>query len=81
MAKKKSESFEELLGRTEEIVEELEGGEMSLDESLKKYEEGVANLRKCAALIASAEEKVKVLIEEAEGAFSLEDLDAEGEEE
>lgn len=81
MAKKKSDSFEELLRNTEEIVDELESGEMSLDESLKKYEEGVGNLRRCAKLISQAEEKVKVLIEEAEGAFTLEDLDEEGEEE
>ena len=75
MAKKKPESFEKLLEETESLVESLESGELSLDESLKKYEKGVQNLRACAKQIAQAEEKVKVLVEETAGMFQLEDLD------
>lgn len=76
MAKtKKNASFEKLLQDTEEIVDGLESGELSLDESLKKYEKGVNNLRLCAKLIAQAEEKVKILVETTEDDFTLEDLD------
>lgn len=78
-SKKKNESFEDLLRQTEELVDALESGELSLDESLGKYEKGVENLRHCARLIAQAEEKVKVLIEKSEGEFALEDLDDEAE--
>ncbi len=77
MAKKKSASFEALLAETEELVDTLEGGELSLDESLKKYEKGIQNLRTCAKLLGEAEQKVKVLVEETEGAFKLEELDEE----
>lgn len=76
MAKKKSESFEALLAETEDLVEALQAGDMPLEESLKKYEKGIQNLRTCAKLIDQAEKKVKVLIEEAEKTFSLEDLDS-----
>lgn len=76
MAKK--ESFERLLEETEELVAQLESGELSLDQSLKRYEKGVENLRSCAKLLSTAEEKVKILIESTEGIFSLEEFD-EGE--
>ena len=75
MAKKKTESFEALLAETEGLVEALQAGDMPLEESLKKYEKGIQNLRACAKLIDQAEKKVKVLIEEAEKTFSLQDLD------
>ena len=78
MGKKKAESFEELLAQTESLVEALEGGALSLDESLKTYEKGIENLRACARLIQQAEEKVKALIEKSAGVFALEDLDAAG---
>lgn len=77
MAKRKTASFETLLTETEELVERLEAGELSLDESLEKYEKGIRNLRACARLLQAAEEKVKVLVEEAEGAFGLADLDTD----
>ncbi len=79
MAKKNPENFEQLLEETEAIVERLESGELDLDESLKKYEKGLANLRVCARLIAAAEEKVKVLIETTGGEFKLEDFAADSE--
>ena len=73
MAKKKKESFESLLEQTEKIVEELEGGELSLDDSLKCYTKGVENLRSCGKLIEQAEQKVKVLVEKSD-AMVFEDL-------
>jgi len=81
MAKKKPESFEALLSETEELVAALESGELSLEDSLRKYEKGIANLRTCAQLVSQAEARVKVLIEESADAFRLEALaDEEGEE-
>lgn len=75
MGKKKAESFESLLAEAEEIARRLEGGELTLDESLREYEKGVANLRRCAQLVAAAEERVKILIEkEGEGPV-LEDFE------
>jgi exodeoxyribonuclease VII small subunit len=77
MAKKKTPTFEELLAEAEEAADALESGELGLEASLARFETGVANLRACARLLSQAEEKVKVLVEESEEAFRLEDLDAE----
>lgn len=67
-------SFEDLLAEAEKIAGRMEDGGLSLDASLAAYEKGVANLRQCAELLRSAEEKAKLLIER-DGLFSLEDLD------
>lgn len=67
--------FEELLAEAEMLAEKMEEGGLSLDESLRSYEKGVENLRRCAELLRAAEEKVKVLVEK-NGAFRLEELDA-----
>lgn len=51
-------SFEEALRRLEEIVAELDGGELSLDDSLKRFEEGMALKQRCVELLAQAEARV-----------------------
>ncbi len=53
--------FEKALERLEEIVEALEGGNMPLDEALKKYEEGVKLSRLCVKKLEQAETKVELL--------------------
>lgn len=68
-------SFEELLAEAEGLADKMEEGGLSLDESIRAYERGVGNLRRCAELLRGAEEKVKVLLEK-DGGFRLEDLDA-----
>ena len=55
-------SFEKKLTRLEEIVHKMEGGEMSLDESLKLFEEGVKLSRDCNTELSEAEQKVKKLV-------------------
>ena len=59
MAKQKT--FEEALERLDEIVTSLDGGNCSLDESLKLYEEGVKLIRLCSARLDEAQMRVKVL--------------------
>lgn len=66
--------FEELLAEAEGLAEKMEEGGLSLDESIRAYEKGVENLRRCAGLLRSAEEKVQVLLER-NGAFSLEEFE------
>lgn len=53
--------FEKALADLEKIVEALEGGELSLDESLKKYEDGVKLTRACQAKLQEAEKKIEIL--------------------
>jgi exodeoxyribonuclease VII small subunit len=55
-------SFEEGLTELEEIVRQLEGGEMSLDAGLALYERGVALLRGCRARLDQAERRIRTLL-------------------
>ena len=61
---KKEPKFEEALKKLEQIVEELEGGELSLEESLKQYEEGVHLSKLCAKRLEEAKKKIELLMKE-----------------
>lgn len=54
--------FEKKLDRLESIVEKMETGELSLEESLKLFEEGVKLSRECNTQLTAAEQKVKLLL-------------------
>lgn len=54
--------FEKKLGRLEEIVQKMEKGEASLEDSLKLFEEGVKLSRECHSRLNEAEAKVKKLV-------------------
>lgn len=58
----KEMKFEEMLRRLEEIVGELENGEIPLEDSLRKYEEGVKLLRLCRKRLDETKRKVEVLV-------------------
>ena len=64
---KKEQSFEQALGRLEELVRILESGEKGLDDSLMLFEEGVSLVRFCTERLDSAEQTVKILMKNAEG--------------
>ncbi|MDA0836487.1 MAG: exodeoxyribonuclease VII small subunit [Planctomycetota bacterium] len=61
-AEQEAESFEDSMSRLEELVSGLERGDLSLDHSLKKYEEGIKLLRKCESFLKTAEQRVRVLL-------------------
>jgi exodeoxyribonuclease VII small subunit len=67
--------FEESLKKLEKIVEDLEKGDLSLDEALKKYQEGIELARVCAQRLDSAKKKVDVLVKNKKGEFDLKALD------
>ena len=73
----KSVCFEESMARLEEILAKLEGGEGSLDELLKYYEEGVQLIRTCNALLENAEQRVKMLQIQPDGRVATVDFNAE----
>ncbi|GIK54277.1 MAG: Exodeoxyribonuclease 7 small subunit [Planctomycetes bacterium] len=67
MAKKKPEDgerFEVLVSQVEAALADLEGGTLPLEDALKRYEEGVAALRRCMAILKQAEARVQVLSEQ-----------------
>ncbi|MDF1578933.1 MAG: exodeoxyribonuclease VII small subunit [Desulfurivibrionaceae bacterium] len=59
MAKK---NFEEALAKLERITEELESGDLSLEESLKKFDEGVKLAEFCNHKLDEAQQKVNILL-------------------
>ena len=67
-------SFEKNLARLEAIVAQLEGDRLDLDASLKLFEEGVELLRLASEELNETEEKVKELVESADGVLELRDL-------
>ena len=60
MAKK---SFESALARLEQITDELESGELSLEASLKKFDEGIKLAEFCSTRLTEARTKVELLLE------------------
>ncbi len=81
MAQKKKDpgeaTFDESLRRLEEIVEQMEQGEIPLEESLKLYEEGIALSKVCAEKLQQAELTVKRLGKDLEGNLKLFEEDSE----
>lgn len=61
------EKFEESLERLEEIVRRMEAGEMTLEESLKAFEEGIKLSRLCAKKLDEADRRVELLLREEGG--------------
>jgi exodeoxyribonuclease VII small subunit len=59
---KKEEKFEDTLERLQELVRTLESGECSLEDSIRKFEEGMALARSCQERLTQAEQKIEVLL-------------------
>jgi len=58
------EKFEEALGRLEELVKKMEAGDMTLEESLKAFEEGTRLARFCAKKLDETERRVDLLLKQ-----------------
>ncbi|HIG07948.1 MAG: exodeoxyribonuclease VII small subunit [Methylococcales bacterium] len=76
MARKNITQFEETLAALELLVEQLEKGDLSLEESLKSFEQGVKLTRACQTALQEAEQKVQILLEK-NGTEQLEKFDDE----
>ncbi|MBW2147673.1 MAG: exodeoxyribonuclease VII small subunit [Deltaproteobacteria bacterium] len=70
--KKNHESFEEALEKLEAIVHQMDRGELTLDESLKAFEEGVRLSRLCISMLDEAEAKVEALMKDPQGQLRTE---------
>lgn len=71
----KSYPFEQSLKELEQLVEKMEQGDLSLEDSLKTFEKGVRLTRECQQALAKAEQRVKMLVEESGGLKEV-DFDA-----
>ena len=72
MAKKK---FEKSLEELEEIVDDLEGGDIPLDEALQNFEKGIKLVKSCHQVLEEAEKKIEKLMAFDDGSFETEDFD------
>jgi exodeoxyribonuclease VII small subunit len=66
--------FEDALQRLERIVDQLEGGNLGLEDSLKVFEEGVSLARRCARYLDEAEKRIEVLTRDESGMLKTEPL-------
>jgi exodeoxyribonuclease VII small subunit len=71
----KKHDFEDALSRLEQLVTELEGGEVKLDDMLKKYQEGAELVKFCFEKLEKAEKQVQKLSGDAASGFELEPVD------
>ena len=60
-------NFEASLQQLEQLVQQMEQGNLSLEESMQAFEQGVALTRQCQQALDAAEQKVQVLMQDAEG--------------
>jgi len=73
--KKSRQSFEASLHTLEEVVERLESGELTLEESLACFEQGVKSAARCRQLLREVELKVELLVQDRDGGLAVEDHD------
>lgn len=67
--------FEEALKRLERIVQDLEDGDLPLDEACEKYEEGIRLSRACAKKLETAKKKIEILLKNEDGSVELKEFD------
>ena len=70
----KTNNFEEKIELLEKVVNDLEKGDMSLDESLIKFEEGMNLSKECNKMLEDAEKKITILLEK-DGEIEEENFD------
>jgi len=63
LAAKKTPNFEKSLMELESVVESLENGDLSLENALKTFEDGIKLTRHCQNALQEAEQKVQILLE------------------
>ena len=78
MARKKEMAFEEALGALEQIVAEIETGELSLADLMAKYSEGIKLSDVCMTSLKRAEETMDLLVKETADGVSEEKLELGG---
>jgi exodeoxyribonuclease VII small subunit len=71
-------NLEKALADLEELVEELESGDLPLEKAMKKFEDGIKLTRGCQTALKEAEQKVEILLKSA-GSENLEDFEVDDE--
>lgn len=69
--------FEKALARIEQIVDQMESGEIELDKALALYQEGMELMAKCQATLEETQNKIKKITRDIQGKLKVEDHDIE----
>ena len=72
-----NKNFEEMMKDLEQIAKDLESGELNLDESVKKYEQGMEKSKSCSKILEDAEKRITIIIKESNGNVTEENFSAE----
>ena len=72
-----NKSFEEMMQNLESIAKDLESGDLSLDDSVKKFEEGMRISKECSKILEDAEKKITILTKDSQGNLKEENFDAQ----
>jgi exodeoxyribonuclease VII small subunit len=73
-------TFEQMMGRLQDLVAKLEEGQLSLDESIRSFEEGMALVKKCTEVLDRAEERIQKLTRDSSGRPMTSPLDGDEDE-
>ena len=73
----KNKKFEEMIENLEQIAKDLESGNLSLDDSVKKFEEGMKISAECSKILESAEKNISILVKNTEGNITEENFEVE----
>jgi len=68
----KNKNFEDMMKDLEQIAKDLESGNLSLDDSVKKFEEGMEISKSCTKILEDAEKKISILIKNNNGEITEE---------
>jgi exodeoxyribonuclease VII small subunit len=72
-----AQSFETMMGRLQSLVDRLEEGNLTLEESILSFEEGMELVGKCTAVLSHAEQRIQKLTRDATGKPAVEPLDGD----
>lgn len=64
-------NFEEALARLETIAEQIERGQIGLEESITRYEEGMMLVKKCREMLTKAEHRIQQIHQQADGSLDV----------
>ena len=67
MGEKTTKNFEDSIKKLEDIVVQLENGDLNLDESVSKFEEGMKLSKTCSEILENAEKRISILIKKDDG--------------
>ena len=70
-----NKNFEEMMKDLENIAKDLESGELSLDESVSKFEKGMEISKECSKILEDAEKRISILIKGSDGEITEKNFD------